>query len=71
MKQYTCKTLEECLAQASSDYGISESQIIYKLVEEKKGLFSKKTVIEVYDANDAAEYAMLDRQDFLEMVTEL
>lgn len=24
-----------------------------------------------YNANDAAEYAMLDRQDFLEMVTEL
>ncbi|MCQ2771839.1 MAG: KH domain-containing protein [Bacilli bacterium] len=57
MKQYTCKSLEECLAQASSDYGVSESQIVYKLIEEKKGLFSKKTVIEVYDANDAADFA--------------
>ena len=61
MKQYTCKSLEDCLAQASSDYGVSESQIVYKLIEEKKGLFSKKTVIEVYDANDAAEFA----QDYL------
>ncbi|MCQ2798464.1 MAG: KH domain-containing protein [Bacilli bacterium] len=57
MKQYTCKTLEECLAQASSDLGVSESQIVYKLIEEKKGLFTKKTIIEVYDSEDAAEFA--------------
>ena len=57
MKQYTCKTLEECLAQASSDLGLSESQIVYKLIEEKKGLFTKKTIIEVYESEDAAEFA--------------
>ncbi len=57
MKQFTCKTLEDCISAASAEYGTPEAQIIYKLVEEKKGLFSKKCVIEVYDANDAAEYA--------------
>lgn len=57
MKQFTCKTLEECISAAAAEYGVSESQIVYKLVEEKKGLFSKKAVIEVYDADDAAEFA--------------
>lgn len=57
MKQFTCKTLEECISAAAAEYGVSESQIVYKLVEEKKGLFSKKAVIEVYDADDAADFA--------------
>ena len=52
MKLYSGKTLADCLKQASSELNVSEEELIYKIVEEKKGLFSKKTTISVEETSD-------------------
>lgn len=57
MKEYSNKTVEECLADASKELNIPAEQLIYKVTEEKKGLFSKKASIQVFDINDALAYA--------------
>ncbi len=57
MKEYTGKSVEECLNEASLELGVPAEQIVYKVVEEKKGLFSKKVSIEISTIDDAAEYA--------------
>lgn len=49
MKNYEAKTLEEALSAASADLGVSQEEIKYNVVEEKKGLFSKRVIIECYD----------------------
>lgn len=49
MKNYEAKTLEEALSAASADLGVPQEDIQYNVIEEKKGLFSKKVVIECYD----------------------
>lgn len=49
MKNYEAKTLEEALSAASADLGVPQEEIKYNVIEEKKGLFSKKVVIECYD----------------------
>ena len=49
MKNYEAKTLEEALSEAAADLGVAQEEIKYNVVEEKKGLFSKKVVIECYD----------------------
>lgn len=56
MKEFTGKTIEECLEGASLELGTPAERLIYKVIEEKKGLFSKKAAIEVYTIEDAAEY---------------
>ncbi len=61
MKQYTNKTVEDCLADASKELAVTSDQLVYRVVEEKKGLFSKKATIEVYEVNDAVAFA----QDYL------
>lgn len=57
MKEYSAKSVEECLESASLELGTPAERLIYKVIEEKKGLFSKKATIEVYTIDDAAEYA--------------
>ena len=57
MKQYTAKSLEKALEQASEELGIPSGKIEYTLIEEKKGLFSKSVTIEVSFVEDALEYA--------------
>ena len=57
MKEYSGKSVEECLESASLELGTPAEQLIYKVKEEKKGLFSKKATIEVYTIEDAAEFA--------------
>lgn len=57
MKLYTAKTLEECLSQASTELNVAIEDIIYNVVEEKKGLFSKKFTISVEEIGDVIEYA--------------
>ena len=52
MKLYSGKTLADCLKQASEELNVSEEELIYKIVEEKKGLFSKKTTISVEETSD-------------------
>ena len=59
MKHFTSKTVEEAIQAASKAVGIPAEQLIYKVVEEKKGLFGigKEATIEIYDIDDAAAFA--------------
>jgi spoIIIJ-associated protein len=57
MKEFNGKTVEDCLAEASKAIGVPAEQLVYKVTDEKKGLFSKKASIEVYDINDALTFA--------------
>lgn len=57
MKEFTNKTIEEAIDDAVASLGVSKEKLIYKVVEEKKGLFGKKATIAVYDIDDASEYA--------------
>ena len=56
MKLYTAKTLEECLAIASEELETPVEDIIYTVVEEKKGIFSKKVTISVEEISDVIEF---------------
>lgn len=57
MKEYVGKTVEEAIATAALTEGVEEHSLVYRVKEEKKGLFSKKATIEVYTIEDAMEYA--------------
>ena len=57
MKLYTAKSVEECLSLASEELNESVENIIYTVVEEKKGLFSKKVTISVEEISDVIEFA--------------
>jgi spoIIIJ-associated protein len=57
MKEFSSKTVEEAVAQAAQEMGVPAEQLVYKVTEEKKGLFSKKATIQVYEVNDAVEFA--------------
>lgn len=57
MKEFTAKSVEEAIASASSELGIEPSKLIYKLVDEKKGIFKKSATIAVYMQEDASAYA--------------
>lgn len=57
MKEFKGKTIEEALKAASEELGIASENIVYKVTDEKKGLFRKEATIEVYEENDALEYA--------------
>lgn len=57
MKQFTAKTVDEALALASEELSTPVDELIFTVIEEKKALFSKKAVIEVYELTDAIEFA--------------
>jgi spoIIIJ-associated protein len=57
MKNYSAKTLEEALAAAAQDFGQPVEELSYEVTEEKKGLFSKKVTIAVYELADAIDFA--------------
>jgi spoIIIJ-associated protein len=57
MKEFTSKTVDDAVNDASKELGIPADQLVYKVTEEKKGLFSKKATIEVYDVSDAVTFA--------------
>ena len=57
MKEFTAKSVEEAVAAASAALQIDAKKLIYKVTEEKKGLFKKSATIAVYDQDDAAAYA--------------
>lgn len=57
MRQFTGKTVEDAIKSASEELSIPQEDLIYKVTEEKKGLFSKRATIVIYDKDDAAEYA--------------
>ena len=56
MKTYTAKTVDECLAAASSELGIAANDLVYVVTEEKKTLFKKTATISVYEHDDAAKF---------------
>lgn len=66
MKNYSAKTVEDALKLASEELGISEDNLTFKVLEEKKGLLSKKAVIEVYELTDVIEFA----EDYIKSVIE-
>ena len=57
MNTYTAKTLEEALKLASEKEGCTIEELNYQVVEEKKGLFSKKVVIETYGIIDVITFS--------------
>ena len=57
MNKYTAKTLNDVLALASEKEGCSIEELNYQVIEEKKGLFSKKVVIETYGVSDVISFA--------------
>ncbi|MCQ2799312.1 MAG: Jag N-terminal domain-containing protein [Bacilli bacterium] len=59
MKHFTSKTVEDAIEAASKAVGIPAEQLIYKVIEEKKGLFGigREATIEIYDIDDAAAFA--------------
>ena len=57
MNTYTAKTLEEALKLASEKEGCTVEGLNYQVVEEKKGLFSKKVVIETYGIIDVITFS--------------
>lgn len=57
MKEFTGKTVEECIEAASAELGVDADRLIYTVKEEKKGLFKKVAAIEVYEKEDAVTYA--------------
>ena len=57
MKNYVAKTLEEALLKASEAENIPVEELCYEVIEEKRGLFSKKAEIVTYDISDAINYS--------------
>lgn len=66
MKQYSAKTIEDAVALASEELGISQDDLVFKVIEEKKALFGKKATIEVFEFSDVVEYA----QEYVKNVIE-
>ncbi len=64
MKEYVSKTVDECVNNACLELGIPTNRLLYKVVEEKGGLF-KKARIEVYTEEDAVSYAESYLKDVL------
>lgn len=57
MKKYVAKTIDDALELAAGEMGVAKEEICYEVLEEKKGLFSKKAEIAVYELSDAVAYA--------------
>ena len=57
MNIYSAKTLDDVLALASEKEGCPINELNYKVIEEKKGLFSKKITIETYGVVDVIKFA--------------
>lgn len=56
MKKIIERTLEDAIKTACKEMECEESDLMYSVLEEKKGLF-KKAIIEVYEVADVIEYA--------------
>jgi len=66
MKEFTAKTVEDAVKEAAAELGIEEIDLVYEVVEEKRGIFSKKATISVYELADVVAFA----QDYLKNVIE-
>ena len=66
MRIFEAKNLDEVLALASEDIGIQTKDLVYEVLEEKKGLFKSSIKISVYETTDYIEYA----ENYLRLVVE-
>ena len=66
MKSYTAKTVDEAVKLAGEDLGMEENDLVFKVVEEKKGILSKKATIEVFEFTDVVEFAESYIKDVIE-----
>src|SRR5574344_1496667 len=57
MKEYQGKTAEEALSNAAEELNVPVDQLIYIVSDKKKGLFSKKIVVQIYEIADVIKYA--------------
>ncbi|MCQ2748420.1 MAG: DUF5958 family protein [Mycoplasmoidaceae bacterium] len=57
MKTYLGKTAEEALQLASEEIGTPVNELVYVVSDKKKGLFTKKVVVEIYELPDIIQYA--------------
>ncbi|HZJ89692.1 MAG TPA: RNA-binding cell elongation regulator Jag/EloR [Bacilli bacterium] len=64
MRIYEAKTLEDVLKTASEELGINVENLAYEVVEEKRGLFSKHVIVNVFETTDFIEYAT----EYLELI---
>lgn len=56
MKNYVAKTVEEAIELAIQETGETKETLMYRVVSEKKTLFSRKAEIEVSDLSDVVEF---------------
>lgn len=56
MKTYEGKNIDDVIHHACLDLGVTIDQLNYEIIEEKKGLFNKKVVIECYTEGMIQEY---------------
>lgn len=56
MKTYEGKNIDDVIQSACQDLGVIPEDLTYEIIEEKKGLFSKKVVIECYTQAMIQEY---------------
>ena len=56
MKRYSAKTVEEAILKACEELNVSAEELNYSVIEEKKGLFTKKAEIEVFTLVDVIEF---------------
>ena len=66
MKSYSAKTIEEATKLASEELGIPEDDLVFRVIEEKKGILSKKATIEVFEFTDVIEFAESYIKDVIE-----
>lgn len=64
MRIFEAKTLEDVLKTASEELGINVENLVYEVVEEKRGLFSKHVIVNVFETTDFIEYAT----EYLELI---
>lgn len=57
MKIYQGKTVEEALELASQEMDKPIDDLVYAVSDKKKGLFSKKVLVEIYELPDIIQYA--------------
>lgn len=57
MKTYTAKNVEEAIKEACQELSIEEKNLLFEIQDEKKGLFNKKVIINVYEIADVIDFA--------------
>ena len=66
MKEFSAKTVEDAVKAACEELGVEELDLVYEVIEEKRGLFKKSATIGVYELSDVVAFA----QDYLKNVIE-